>query len=258
MFIKFFKSISLCALVLVSVVFSCVSVSAEEYVPKENLPHISQWLNGAAISSYGDCLNDTWAVDDTDVSAKKYVLINQDGTETMRIEKYPEGISSGDTSVCPTYNVTVSLSVPDNVSGQVDVTLLNDNAEYTLSFSEGNSYKCSAKILPGGYSVSGIEVYNDLNGDYSFKDNLRLNISNKDVTAVWQLLGGENAAGNSSDSVEKTDADGNVVLESTGFLSSEDKTSFLKSTLFFFGLFVLLCIVYGVYKFRFNNMNKDD
>lgn len=254
---KSFKLITLCAFLLVTVLFSSFAVSAEEYVAEENLPHVSRWLNGTAISSYGGALNDTWAVDDTDVSDKKYVLIDQESVEIMRVGKYPEGISSGDTSVCPTYNVSVSLSLPGKVSGMVDVTVENDDAEYTLSFSEENAYKCSVKVLPGIYKVSGVEVYNDLDGDYLFKNSLRLTVSNKDVVAVWQLLDGDNSSGD-SESVAKTDADGNEIPEPSDSSSDDDKSSFIKSTIFFFGLFVLLCIVYGVYKYRFNNLNKED
>ena len=96
----------------------------------EELPHITRWVNGKAAGSDGAFLYDTWAIDDTDVSDSKFVLVNQDGIESIRVKNYPQDINSGGETIVNTYDVELSLKYPKDVESEIILTLENKNALY--------------------------------------------------------------------------------------------------------------------------------
>lgn len=145
----------------------------------DNLPRVVKWVNGGAQTVDGSFLNDEWAVDDTGVSDKKYVLINQQGTEEMRVAKYPDDISGGNTDVAPTYKGSFSLAVPESVTGEVAITFESNAATYDVYFNEGNKYSAHMNFLPGSYKVKMVEVASDLESEYGLQDNTVIEVKDK-------------------------------------------------------------------------------
>ena len=100
----------------VLLIFSCVLPAfATETEGNEDLPHITRWVNGKAAGSDGAFLYDTWAIDDTDVSEAKFVLVNQDGIEALRVKNYPQDINNGEQTTVSVYDVELSLKYPKDV-----------------------------------------------------------------------------------------------------------------------------------------------
>lgn len=172
----------------VLLIFSVV-VPAFATETNADLPHITRWVNGKAAGSDGAFLYDTWAIDDTEISDSKFVLVNQDGIEAMRVKNYPEDINNGGEAIVKTYDVELSLKYPKDIESEIILTLENKNALYYVYFNEQNSYTATTSILPGEYIVTYVDVVTDTEGNYGLKDNdFKLEVKNKAVKEKLQIV----------------------------------------------------------------------
>lgn len=226
------------SLTLVIILTSGLILNVSAFADAEDLPHVSRWLNGAAVASDSSFLRDTWAVDDTNISEKKYVLLDQDGIETMRVAKYPSDISNGNVTPVQTYYADLKLTLPDKVSGEVILTFKNDIATYFIYFNEKNSYKTSTEFIPGEYEVSEIDVVLDSENEYKLTDSYTLKISNKNVSETLEIAD-ESTVGKNSN---KNKGNKNDILEG--------KEDLLSDTVWLLIGVAALFIVYAFIKFR--------
>lgn len=173
-------------IVLICVLLMSFTISSSAFAEKDSLPEIVRWNNGAAQTTDGTYLSDTWAIDTTNVSNAKYVLINQDGLEEMRVKNYPDDISAGNIVSTPTYVVSLKLRVPESITNEVVITLENSNATYILVLNEENAYSKSESFYPGEYEVGNIEVAGT-EQKYSLSEDLLLNVSDKDLSISLEL-----------------------------------------------------------------------
>lgn len=235
-----FKVVLSTVLAFVFILSSCIGSYA--FAEEKELPHIVRWVDGAAQTSDGTYLRDTWAIDDTNVSESKYVLIGQDSLEAMRIKNYPDDISNGETTVCPTYTGSFSLSVPDGVTGEISVAFENANASYTVVFNESNSYKASAKFLPGTYEASDIDVVTDTDDKYGLKRDFSFTVSDKEVSYSLELVS------LSSESEDTTDSEDEGLLDNVG--KFDENNDLLKDTVKLLIAIAILFIAYAFIKRR--------
>lgn len=230
------------------VVIFCLSSTVYAAEDVSTLPHVAKWVNGLAVSDSGVYLSDTWAVDDTGVSAKKYVLVDQGSEEAMRIENYPNDIADGDTEPCEKHSVVASLDLVDSVSGDAFITLENDAAEYSVSFSEGAGYKADLELYPGVYEVTDVEVAGDLSSTYRVSNYHQIDVSSDltislEVTNADMAAGGEEGA--NADNGED-DASGSEGSSAT----SEDDNELLGDTIKLFVVVTVLFAIYAVIKYK--------
>lgn len=214
-------------IVLVCFLLISFSFSSSAFAEKDSLPEIVRWTNGAAQSTDGTYLSDTWAVDKTNVSNAKYVLINQDGTEELRVENYPDDISSGNTVATPTQVVFFKLQVPESVTSEVIITLENASATYTLALNEENTYSKTESFYPGDYKAVDIEVA-DSKQEYSLSEDFLLSVFDEDLSISLELIeSGSAANGSETDSevangesaldiVKSFDTDGDLLWDTIG------------------------------------------
>lgn len=177
---RFLKAVFLTGLILVLLISA--EMSAFAFTEKDALPEVTRWVNGAALSSEGIYLSDTWAIDSTDVSEHKYVLINQESTEQMRVANYPDDISAGSFVNSTVFDISFELSIPKDIKNDVIVTLSNDSAEYNVTFNESEAFLRTLKLYPGDYQVTTVEVSGS-EDKYSINEDFSLNVnSNKTVS----------------------------------------------------------------------------
>lgn len=208
--IRHSKFVLVAVVVCAVLVGTCFPVAA--FTAEEELPHVTRWVNGAAQSDTGTYLFDTWAIDDTGVADSKYVLIGQDSVEAMRVANYPDDISKGETSFAPTYSGVLSLAIPDEVNGEVVVTIENEGALYTVSFNGNNSYKANVSFLPGVYKVTGVEVLGKTGDTFRLAENMTFTVADNDFTAKIKLIS------TASDVSSSGEQNGNGVRDTvTGF-----------------------------------------
>lgn len=216
---KMFKSKrwhSVQAAFLTAVVVFCLSGTAYAAEDVSTLPHIVKWKNSNAFSDDGAYLSDTWAVDDTGVSDKKYVLVDQKNQEVLRVENYPDDLADGDTAPCEKYVLNAALVLPEGASGDVYITLENKGAEYSVTFKESDEYKANLNVYPGVYEVADVEATGDLRGTYSVSNYSQIN-ANSDLTVSFEItnsvgdISGEAASptDGAEDSGEDSSAAGN-------------------------------------------------
>ncbi len=168
---------------LLSVVIPAFAAGEES-----ELPHIVRWVNGKAAGSDGAFLYNTWAVDDTDISDSKYVLLSQQGTETIRIAKYPDDITDSEAKPIETYDVELSLKRPKDVESEIILTIENKDALYYVYFNEENNYKATTTFLPGEYAVTYVDVVTDTEGKYGLKDDSLITVKNKDIKSKFTVV----------------------------------------------------------------------
>ena len=168
------------AILSVLLILSCVlpAFAAEN---NEDLPHIARWVNGKAAGADGAFIYDSWAVDDTNLSDSKFVLVNQEGTETMRIKNYPDDINGGESVTLNSYNVELTIKPPKDVESEIILTFENKNALYYVYFNEQNSYTAITPFLPGEYMATYVDVVTDTAGNYGLKDDFKLLVKDKAV-----------------------------------------------------------------------------
>ena len=228
------------------VVFSCLCQNAYASENTDELPIITKWVNGIAVSENGTYLYDTWAVDNTGISDKKYVLVNQNYEEALRIKNYPEDMTDGDTKPCEKFSFSASLDVSNDVSGDIHITLENEFAEYLVTFSENSSYKSELVIYPGVYEVTDVEVTGDLIGKYRVSNYSQIDVSS-DLSVSLKVTkdgaSGENAAGEPSDNTAASD---NQPASDV----SEDNNELLEDTIKLVIAVAVLFSIYAVIKYR--------
>lgn len=190
---SFLKTLVLTGLLIVCSISFCVPASA--LTDKAELPEITRWVNGAALSTEGLYLSDTWALDSTGVSSYEYVLINQEGTEEMRVKNYPGDISTGNSITVGKYKVTFSLAVPEEITNEVVITLENDFSEYSVAFNEGNSFSASDNFYPGEYTVKSIEATGS-DVAYTLSREFILSVDDEGKTVPLALVEDTSAAAN--------------------------------------------------------------
>ncbi len=234
-----FKIILVVLLIAVMLLSAILPAFAAEI---DDLPHIVKWVNGGAQVADGSYLNDTWAVDDTGVSKNKYVLINQDGLEEMRVAKYPDDISSGNTAALTKAKGTFSLAVPENIVGEVAISFESDAAVYDVYFNESNTYTASADFLPGTYKVKSVEVSSDLNGQYKLQDDVVVDVKDKAFSVNLKVE--KLAQEETTKEVEDNNNDG-VLSTFKGFDSNGD---LLKDTIKMLVAVAVLFIIYSLIK----------
>ena len=141
----------------------------------------------------------------------------------------------------------------------IDLVEQKTGYEYTYYVFSENKYLSNVAIEKGSYSVS-----------ISLMDNAQIDIEDFVLTYPDTLDVVDSATAipfeivvQNKDSVDigesvSHDEVTSVQDEQPPSDSEKDtgKSSLLQSTIFFFGLFVLLCIVFGVYKYRFNNSKE--
>lgn len=234
-------------LALFSLLF-CVSTGSVVFAEDAKLPVVQKWVNGAALSSDGVFLRDTWAVDESGLTDSKYVLISQDSTEVFRVKNYPDDVSAGATVTTPTYSVPIKLSVPESLTGELILTLENDAAAYTVSFTESNRYEGSCILFPGQYRVTDIEATSDGTAVYEIKGQPVLKVDNEAVSTSWELLRVGTPAENTAQKTPPSDDDGVDVLGVVqGFDTNGD---LIKDTVSLVISLIVLFGVYGVIKYR--------
>lgn len=159
-------------------------VSATE----QELPSISCWVNGLALSDDGTYIRDSWAIDETNVSSKKYVLLGQNGEETMRVAKYPEDISNGDTTPCEKYSLSLSFVVPEGLSGDVIVTFEGKGVLYSFVAPEDENYCFEAEVYPGVYEITEIEAMSTAQGTYKVDEHTEIDVMDSDYTGSFVIV----------------------------------------------------------------------
>ena len=241
------KSIFIAILSLLLLFSSLVPAFATETT--EDLPHITRWVNGKAAGSDGAFLYDTWAIDDTNISDSKFVLVNQDGIEAMRIKNYPQDINNSEQTSVSVYDVELTLKFPKDVESEIILTLENKNALYYVYFNEQNSYTATTAFLPGEYMVTYVDVVTDTEGNYGLKDNdFKLEVKNKAGKEKLEIVR------INSDS-EKVEEEALKAEESSSGVRNFDSNGDL------FGdtvrLFVFMVILFGVYLYIKRRREKE-
>lgn len=238
-----FKRKGLQCLLVIFLVFLCfilLSPTAHAADEASTLPHVVKWVNGFAVSDSGIYLSDTWAVDDTGVSSKKYVLLGQGSEEVMRIENYPEDLTDGDTAPCEKYSMTISLDLPDGVSGDVYITLENAVAEYSVTFSEENGYQAVGEFYPGVYEITDVELASDVKGAYRVGNYHQIDVSSDlSVSLEVTKAGADAEAGPGADV-----APGNSADSGSAGSATEDNNELWSDTI---KLFVVVSVLFGIY-----------
>ena len=181
-----YKTIFIAFLSLLLLFSTLIPAFAAENV--ENLPHIAHWVNGKAAGEDDVFIYNTWAVDDTDVSDSKYVLLNQEGMEVLRIKNYPQDINNGEDNTLKTYVGELTLKRPKGVDSEIIVTLENKDVLYYVYFNEQNDYKVTRELLPGVYTVTYVDVVTDTESNYAIKDDFKLVVKEKPVTAKLEVV----------------------------------------------------------------------
>lgn len=206
--------------VLIGLVFvfsMCAVLPASALVPAKDLPEVSRWINGAAVDANGIYLSDTWAIDNTGLSDDKFVLINQESTEEMRVKNYPDDVALGNFVHTKTYNVSFDLKLPNDIENEVILTFESSAAEYTVSFNKEDSFSQNASFYPGEYNVTNIEVTRSEN-TYSLSEAYTLYVTDKDAKASLEIvkaLKDENDTQNESplDVVKAIDSNGDLLWD---------------------------------------------
>ena len=179
------KKIFVAILAILLILSSVIPAFAAEN--EDTLPHIERWINGKASGPDGAFLYDVWAVDDTGISEFKYVLVNQEGTEALRIEKYPEDVTNGEEKTLKAYDVELTLKYPEDVDSEIILTLENKNALYYIYFNEQNNYTSTTPILPGEYKVTYVDVVTDTNNTYRLKNNIPIEVKDMPIKTTLEI-----------------------------------------------------------------------
>lgn len=235
--------------VFVAILAFFITGSAFALEDEASLQHIEKWVNGMAVTAEGVYLSDCWAIDDTNVSQSRYVLLDQNCTEVMRVEKYPEDVSGDDTEPCAKHTISLSLVLPDETSGQVGITLENTSAVYTLFFSEVNGYASDLTLYPGTYQIVDVEVASDIDGAYKVENYTEINtLSNGFATLQIQkqAVNAENGAPPVEGSSDKENNDTN----GGGSVFKPKESTLLADTVKTAGAVVVLLAVYAWIKYR--------
>ena len=232
----------------VLLIFSCVIPSFARET-NEELPHITRWVNGKAAGSDGAFLYDTWAVDDTNVSDSKFVLVNQNGIESMRVKNYPQDINNSEQNTVNVYDVELTLKYPKDVESEIILTLENKNALYYVYFNEQNSYTATTSILPGEYMVTYVDVVTDTKGEYGLKDNdFKLEVKNKAVKEKLEIV-------RINSNSEKVEEEAKKVEEnSSGVRNFDSNGDLLGDTI---RLCIFVIILFSVYLFIKRKREKE-
>lgn len=167
----------------------------------EELPRVVKWVNGMAVGDDGSYLQDTWAVDETGVSEKGFVLVDGSGVEVLRVKEYPGNIQGGDSAACKRILMDFSLVLPEGAEGDVYVTLENAAAKYSLTFSEKTEYQVRVELYPGTYEIVDVELAGDLDGNYLIQNGTSVDTS-KETVRVFDIT---------ADRDENVDGNGGVV-----------------------------------------------
>lgn len=179
------KKIFVAILSLLLLLFSVIPAFAAE--KEENLPHIERWINGKAAGSDGAFLYDVWAVDDTGISEFKYVLVNQNGTEALRIKSYPEDLTDGEPKTLLAYNAELTLKAPEGIESEIILTLENEHALYYVYFNKENGYTTTTAFLPGEYKVTYVDVVTDTANSYVVKGDFTLTVKDESVKSNLEI-----------------------------------------------------------------------
>lgn len=165
----------------------CAAVPASAVVPVKELPEVTRWVNGAAVDTNGMYLSDAWAIDNTGIADAKYVLINQNGTEEMRVNKYPDDIAAGKFVYTEAYDISFKLKVPNEVKNEVNLTFESGSAEYTISFNESNAFAQTERFYPGEYNVTNVEVVG-IEDEYSLNEAFTLFVTDKTAEVSLEIV----------------------------------------------------------------------
>ena len=217
-------------LCLVLVLLCAMSGTAFATEPQDvgELPHVAKWVNGMAVTEDGVYLEDTWAVDDTGVSERVYVLVGQGCMEEMRVERYPENITDGETMPCPKYDVAAALVLPEGVSGDVMVEIESSWAVYSVVFREAEGYNADMALYPGVYRITDVEIAGDVDGTYAVGNyqsfdaatekvlTFEVEVAEEAVDEGDDAVGGEVNA-DDTDSDSSTDEEGNALKDNELF-----------------------------------------
>lgn len=228
--------------ILLIVMVACLAIPALAAENTEELPHVGKWKNGTAFTADGVLLFDTWAKDDTGVSEKTYVLLSEGGTELMRVNKYPEDITDGDTTPCVKHSLTFSLNVPNGTTGKLSVYFASDAAEYIVYFSEADDYTSSVDVYPGTYKIDAVDGSVETEGTYTVSNIQEVNASADSTFSLDLVLSKDNTSNEvpptTTGTGEKTDA------------GEQRSSELLRNTIKLVVAVVVLIGAYGFIKWR--------
>ncbi len=233
------------------------SVNALAVVDDSGLPRVDRWVNGMATASDGSFLYNTWAIDETGVSANKYVLLDENAVEVNRSNEYLGENTVLDVVVCPTYEGNIKLLLPDGVSGEVILTIQNAKALYHVCFNEENGYEAATFFYPGIYSIVSVDVANDIDTKYVLSQDIAIDVSNSDVSAFLEIVKkGEPVTSEAETSVVETEkisteeVASSTEIEKVSFSSFDRNNDLLSDTLVLFACVAGLLIVYAFIKHK--------